>query len=177
MNNGVSSVPEYQHLAEDELLNIAEDRQHLTDEARLALDAELNRRKLSSSDVDSYRLQQETANKVDELKRAAPRFIFRYGFGQKFLGKSDRQRDPSGLFEKYDSTLWFVVLWFPIFPMGTYTVRRSLTKWLGIVFASDEVALERLPRNWEQILLTWIKAVALLFALRLSFLMLLRGVH
>ena len=177
MNNGVSGVPEYQRLTEDELLNIAEDRQHLTDEARSELDAELNRRKLASSNVDSYRLQQETANKVDELKRAAPRFIFWYGFGQKFLGKSDRQRDPSGLFEKYDSTLWFVVLWFPILPMGTYTVRRSLTKWLGIVFASDEVALERLARNWEQILLTWIKAVALLFALRLAFLMLLRGVH
>jgi hypothetical protein len=177
MKNRVSSVPEYQHLTEDELLSIAEDREHLTDEARMALDTELSRRKLSSANVDSHRLQEERANKTDELKRAAPKYFFRVGFGQKFLGKTNRQRDPSGLFEKYNSTLWFVVLWFPIFPMGTYTVRGSLTKWLGIVFASDEVALERLPRNWEQIFLTWIKAVVLLFTLRLAFLMLLRGVH
>jgi hypothetical protein len=161
----------YQHLTEDELLNIAEDREHLTDEARMALDAELVRRKLSSSNVGSYRLQQETANKADELERAARKFIFPYGFGQMFFGKSNRQRDPSGLFEKYDSTLWFVVLWFPIFPMGTYTVRRNLTKWLGMGFTSDEVAIERRSRNWEQILLTWIKALALLFALRLAFLL------
>jgi hypothetical protein len=170
-------VPEYQQLTEDELLNIAEDRQHLTEEARLALDAELNRRRLSSSNIDSYRLQQEGANKADELKRAAPKFIFRIGLGQKFLGKSNRQRDPSGLFEKYDSTLWFVVVWFPIFPMASYTVRRNLTKWLGIVFSSEEVALERHPRNWEQILLTWIKAVALLFVLRLAFLMTLHALR
>jgi hypothetical protein len=167
-------VPEYQQLTEDELLNIAEDRQHLTDEARLALDAELNRRRLSSSIIDSYRLQRETANKADELKRAAPKFIFHSGLGQKFLGKSSLQRDPSGLFEKYDSTLWFVVLWFPIFPMATYTVRRNLTKWLGIVFRSQEAALERHPRNWQQILATWIKAAALLLAFRLAFLLMLR---
>jgi hypothetical protein len=169
-------VPEYQQLTEDKLLNIAEDRQNLTDEARLALDAELNRRRLSSSNIDSYRLQRETADQADELKRAAPKFIFHYGLGQKFR-KSNRQRDPSGSFEKYDSTLWFVILWFPIFPMGTYTVRRSLTKWLGIVFASDQVALERHPRNWEQILLTWVKAVAVLFALRLAFLIMLHALR
>ena len=165
-------MPEYQHLTEDELLNIAEDREHLTDEARMALDTELSRRKLSSANVDSHRLQEGRANRADELKRAAPKFIFRVGFGQKFLGKSNRQRDPSGRFEKYDSTLWFVVLWFPLFPMGTFTVRRSLTKCLGIAFASIEVAIERQPRNWEQILLTWTKAAAVLFALRLAFLML-----
>lgn len=166
-------MPEYQNLSEDELLNIAEDRQHLTDEARLALDVELSKRKLSSSNVDAYHSRQETEKQADELKRAVPKFIFRIGLGQKFLGKSNRQRDPSGGFEKFDSTLWFVVLWFPIFPIGTYTVNRPLTQWLGIRFGAEEVAIKKHPRNWEQILLTWIKAVAVLFALRLVFFMLL----
>src|SRR5579864_8886203 len=58
-------MPEYQHLTEDELLNIAEDREHLTDEARMALDTEFSRRKLSSANVDSHRLQKERANKAD----------------------------------------------------------------------------------------------------------------
>jgi hypothetical protein len=158
-------MPEYQHLTDDELLHLAEDREQLTDEACLALDAELNRRRLASSDIQSYRQQRETAEKADDLERAAPTYIFRAGLGKKFLGKTNRKRDPSGLFESYDSTLWFVALWFPVFPIATYTVRRDFEKWLGFVFASDPIAVERHSRNWEQILLTWIKAVLVLWAI------------
>jgi hypothetical protein len=49
---------------------------------------------------------------------------------------------------------------------------RDLDRWLGLTFASREIALERRPRNWEQILLTWVKATAVLLALRLIFLLL-----
>jgi len=94
--------------------------------------------------------------------------------GKKFLGKTKRHRDPSGLFEHYDTTLWFIVLWFPVFPIASYTVRRELERWLGMVVPSDAVAIERHPRNWEQILLTWVKAASLLLALRSTFLLLLR---
>jgi hypothetical protein len=79
----------------------------------------------------------------------------------------------SGVFEHYNTTLWFVILWVPIFPIATYTVRRELEPWWGGVSASDEIA-QRHPRNWEQILLTWVKASLTLFALRLTFLLLLR---
>ncbi|HKI26052.1 MAG TPA: hypothetical protein VKA07_06985 [Candidatus Sulfotelmatobacter sp.] len=158
-------MPEYQHLTDDELLQLAEEREHLTDDARLVLGGELSRRKLSSSDIDSHRLQREAEEKADDLKRATPTYIFHAGLGKKFLGKSNRRRDPSGLFEQYDATLWFVVLWFPVFPIATYTVRRDFERWLGIDWAGAQVALEGHPRNWEQILLTWIKAVLFLFAL------------
>lgn len=164
-------MAEYQHLTPDELLHLAEEREQLTDEARVALDAELSRRRLSLSDIDSYRLQREAAEKADKLKRAVRSYIPDVGLGKKFLGKANRHRDPSGLFERYDTTLWFVVLWLPVYPIATYTVRRDLERWLGMVVASDAVALERHPRNWEQILLTWVKASALLLALRLAFLM------
>jgi hypothetical protein len=40
--------------------------------------------------------------------------------------------------------------------------------------ASNEIAIERHPRNWEQILLTWGKAALVVLALRLTFLLLLR---
>jgi len=168
------SVAEYQHLTEDELLHLAEDREQLTDDARLALDAELSRRRLRPSDIEAYRIECEAADKAERLKRVARFYIHRVGLGKKFLGKTNRYRDPSGLFERYDTTLWFVILWVPIFPIATYTVRRDLERWWGGVSASDEIALERHPRNWEQILLTWVKASAVLLALRLTFLLLLR---
>ena len=167
-------VAEYQHLTEDELLHVAEDREQLTDDARLALDAELSRRRLAPSDIDAYRTEREAADKAEKLKRVVRFYIHRVGLGKKFLGETKRHRDPSGLFEHYDTTLWFVILWFPIFPIATYTVRRDLERWWGGVSASDEIALEYHPRNWEQILLTWVKAASVLLALRLIFLLLLR---
>ena len=81
------------------------------------------------------------------------------------MGKANLQRDLGGQFEQYDSTLWFVVLWFPVFPIGTFTVRRFLEPQVGIAWPGRKIAIERHPRNWEQILLTWIKATSLLFAL------------
>src|SRR5258708_4218410 len=165
---------EYERLAPDELPHLAEEREQLTDEARLALDGELNRRKLSSSDIDSYRVQREAGEKADRLKRAVRSFIPNGGLGKKFLGKTNRHRDASGLFEGYETTLWFVVLWLAIFPIATFTVKRELDRWLGFTVASREVAIERHPRNWEQILLTWAKTALVVLALRLTFLLLLR---
>jgi len=94
--------------------------------------------------------------------------------GKKFFGKTNRHGNPETLFEQYDTTLWFVVLWFPFFPIATYTVRTDLERWLGMLVDSDPVAIERHARNWEQILLTWVKAVLVVLALRLTFLLLLR---
>lgn len=167
-------MAEYQRFTIDELLHLAEEREQLTDEARLALDGELSRRKLSSSDLGSYRLECEAADKADKLRRAAPNYIHSVGLGKKFFGKTNRHRDAERLFEQYDTTLWFAVLWFPVFPIATYTVRCDLERWMGMLIVSDPVPIERHPRNWEQILLIWVKAAALLLALRLSFLLLLR---
>jgi hypothetical protein len=165
-------VAEYPHLTEDELLHLAEDRQQLTDDARLALDAELSRRRLAPSDIDAYHVEREAADKAEKLKRTVRSYISNVGLGKKFLGKANRHRDTEKLFEQYDATLWFVVLWFPVFPIATFTVRRDLERWLGFTVGSEAVAIERHPRNWEQILLTWVKAASVLLALRLTFLLL-----
>jgi hypothetical protein len=167
-------VPEYQHLTQDELLHLAEEREQLTDEARGALETELSQRRLCASDINAYRLQREAADTADKLKRAVRSYLPHVGLGKRFFGKANRQRDPGGLFEQYDATLWFAVLWFPVFPIATYTVHRDLERWLGMLVASDPVPIERHSRNWEQILLTWAKAAAVLVALRLAFLLQLR---
>src|SRR5437868_1711738 len=100
-------MAEYQHLTGDELLHLVEERDQLTQEARLALDGEPNRRKLSPSDIDSYRVQREAGEKTDRLKRGVRNYIPNVGLGKKFLGKTNRRRDAVGLFEEHETTLWF----------------------------------------------------------------------
>ena len=137
----------------------------------MALDAELSRRRLSTSDLDLFQQECAAEEEADKLRRAAPQLMAHGSFGKKLFGKAERRRDPSGFFvELYESTLWFVVLWFPVFPIATFTVRRDLERWLGMVVASGPIALERHPRNWEQILLTWVKASAVLLGLRFAYL-------
>jgi hypothetical protein len=112
----------YQHLMEDELLHVADESEQLTDEARLALESELRRRNLSTSEVNAYKRKAADDNEADQLRRARRQVIPNLGLGKKFLGKTNYRRDPSDLFELYESTLWFVVLWFPVYPIATYTV-------------------------------------------------------
>jgi len=167
----------YQNLSTDELLHLAEERDRLTDEARLALDAELSRRELSSSDIDSYRTARLAFETAEKLKRAPRPFIPDVGLGRKSYGRANRRRDPESNSEQYEATLWFAVLWFPVFPIATYTVQRNLERWWGGVSASDEIPIERHSRNWNQILLTWVEASALLLVARIAFLFWLHSSH
>jgi hypothetical protein len=167
-------MPRYQDLNTYELLHVAAERDQLTDEARMELDVELSRRNISAGDVNSYRLDFEMAEHEDKVRTAnrliRPNFASQRGFGFKFLGKMNYHCDPSGRFEEYDSTQWFTVFWLPVFPVATFKVRRDRSRWLGIPWKTDPQAIERYPRNWNQILLTWVKATGFLLALRLTFL-------
>ena len=169
-------MPEYQNLTDDELLHLAEERHELRDDARILLDSELSRRKLSAADIQSYRAEYLAAENDDKIRTAnravGTGWLSRPGIGIRFLGKRNWHRDESGGFEEYDSTRWFVLFWFPLYPIASFTVRRTLSRWLGFVFKSDPQAIRRLPRNWEQILLTWVTASAVLLALRILYLFL-----
>ncbi len=169
-------VPEYQNLTDDEVLQIATEREQLTDDARTVLDSELSRRKLSIKAVQSHKVAYERAQKLEQAKRdgSINRFsLDRSGIGIKFLGKWNLRRDPSGKFEEYDATRWFVVFWLPLFPIATCTVHRTLSQWIGLTFKSDPQVVARQARNWEQIMLTWVKTAAVLLSLRLAYLFLL----
>ena len=158
-------MPDYQRLTDDEILHLAEEREQLTENARLVLEGELHRRKISPSDIETYGIQRQALENTEKQKRAVHPYIRDVGLGKKFLGKANRHHDLSNNFEHYDTTLWFVVFWFPVFPIASYTVRRVLERWWGGVAASKEIPLERHPRNWEQILLTWIKAMLVLWVI------------
>lgn len=158
---------DYQGLTYDELLHLVEQKGQLTDEARVALEAELGRRRVSSSDVEGYKSETVAADKADDLQRARPQIVLHLGLGKVFFGKANRRPDRRGhgRFELCESTLWFVVLGFPVYPIATYTVRRLIEKSFGIKTTSFKATLERHPRNWEQILLTWVEAMAILLGI------------
>jgi hypothetical protein len=143
---------------------------------RIELDIALSLRNISAAEVTSYRLECELAEHEDKVRAAnrlsRPGFGSSRGFGFKFLGKMNYCCDPSGRFEEYDSTQWFTAFWLPIFPVATFKVRRDRSRWLGIPLKSAPQALERYPRNRNQIFVTWIKTTGLLLVLRLTYLLL-----
>ncbi len=169
-------MPEYQNLTNDEVLQIATEREQLTDEARMVLDSEPTRRKLSIRDIHSQKIAYERAENLERARRQHKildgRSFQRSGIGFGFLGMRNLRLDASGNSEEYEATRWFCILWIPIFPIATFTVRRSLSHWKRLTFRSDPQIIARHPRNWEQILLTWVTTAAILLALRLVYLFL-----
>lgn len=129
-------MPEYQNLTDDDVLQLAVERAELTDDARLALNSELSRRSLSIKDIQSHKIACERAQKLDQARtqhRILDRGSYdRSGIGFGFRGKRNLRRDPSGHSEEYDSTRWFNVFWIPVFPITTFTVRRTITRRMGI---------------------------------------------
>jgi len=101
-------MPEYQSLTDDEVLQIATEREQLTDDARSMLDSELALRKLSIKDVQSQKIAYERAEKLERArlghKILSQRTFSRRGFGINFFGKTNVRRDPAGHFEEYDAT-------------------------------------------------------------------------
>src|SRR5262245_13233912 len=88
---------EYAELTDDELLHLASDRASLTTEAATALDAELQRRKLTESD----RLKHEQFVQRQERRESRRRY-------RKFVGT---RNDYQGLFEVFCAVVTMAMIW------------------------------------------------------------------
>jgi hypothetical protein len=81
----------------------------------------------------------------------------------------NRSHDARFRIEEYDTTLWFFVFWFPIFPMGSHRIRRLFHRPWHLSTSDEFHVLEKFPkRDWEQILLTRMKAMLVLLVLRFA---------
>lgn len=167
-------MPEYQNLTDDEVLQLAVERDQLTDDARLVLDSELTRRRLSEEDIRSHEISYQRARKRDRARTRHKLFnqdtFLRPRFGLSFFGKRNLRRDLSGGFEDYETTRWFVLFWIPIFPVASFCVRRIRSRGLGMTCKGDPQVIDHRPKDWEQILLTWVKVASVLLGLRLLYL-------
>lgn len=82
-----------------------------------------------------------------------------YGIGRKRFGKADRIFNPETGRERFKTTVFIVLLWFPLIPTGTFLVERKRR------FLSSPITfVERLPLDWEQVLKVWIVVAAMLLA-------------
>ena len=158
-------MPEYQTLSRDEVLRLALEKSQLTDEARLSLDAELARRRLSEDDIVTFKAEETAATRAREKEVHEVSFSF---VEKKLRGRTNYTHDPRFRIEEFGTTLWVVLFWIPVIPLASYRIRRKFRRWWNISASDRYRVLERLPRNWEQILVSWIKTVAVLLLIRLT---------
>jgi hypothetical protein len=155
---------EYASRTTDDLLRLASEPQNLVDGASMALHSELSRRGLKAADIDTARYPQEKHAQQHERK-AAERLlhIHRQGIGTSRFCKWDRVHNVASGTEEFTTTLFFILAWVPLIPLGTYRVRRSK----GLV--PNQHVIEKLPLNWSQVLWVWMIALLTMLALALVF--------
>jgi hypothetical protein len=159
-------MPDYQHMTRDELLNLAQERDQLTDEACVALDSEISKRQIGATEIVGYARESLAQVKAAERRINRSRIVYETR-NKSFIGKRNRKLDPRRRVEEFDTTLWFVLL-IPVFPMGSYRIRRRLRRWWSPCRSMRLHILDTRPRDWEQILVTWVKTATILFALSLA---------
>jgi hypothetical protein len=156
-------MPNYEQLTLDELLNLAQDRNDLTDDARTALDLEIAKRKVTAEEMQSYARASIADARVKERRTERTRFFYETR-NKQFFGKKNRYVDPRHRIEEFDTTLWFVLL-IPLIPLASYRIRRLFSRWWMVCVPGKLHILETRPRDWQQIRLTWGKIAAFLVAI------------
>lgn len=118
----------YAAMPDDQLLLLATKPGELRDEARSALEVELQRRNLGARDIKPYEhvLDDLTPNKIlSGMKpvevRGKPAYIARsvLGIGTMLYGKRD-----FGAFQSYVTTKWIVLFYFPLLPLQSLRVKE-----------------------------------------------------
>jgi hypothetical protein len=144
---------EYRNKADKELLRLALTPEDLTPEANVALKSELARRRIDSKMyLDTARQEEKERKAENDRSLGTLGFIPHFGVGRMRFGKGNRFYDPETGLERFKTTVFVVLFWFPLIPRGTYLVERKRT-------LPDEVSgLERLPLDWEQVLKVWVVA-------------------
>ncbi len=106
-----------------------------------------------------------TIRPAEEFKSFGRVRLYR-GIGKKFYGRSNYSHDSQFQIEEFDTTFWFVLLFFPLIPLRSCRIRRRY-RFRGNIFASRTYqVIDRLPLKWGHVILTWIKAGVILLALR-----------
>jgi hypothetical protein len=159
---------DYGGKSDDELLRLALESDSLTSEARDALTSELKRRQLDSPvRLAKFSEEQAAAKHLDDITLGDLSLSYR-GNGRRAYGRSNRE--VLGTSEEYDATVFGVVLFFPIVPMGTYRFSRE---------QSDKQVrvLDTKPLDWRQVVRVWLTALAIVAAIPFALDLFLRATH
>lgn len=144
-----SSIEEhYRFLTDDELLALKHEG-GFTPEAERVLEREFARRNLHSDDVVSYAKATERKNLREEVVERGGGYR-RPGiqiFGKLYLNEADRRANIQV------RTKWFTIRGIPVVPLASYRFK--------VQSKNCQRVINRVPLNWGQVFLTWIKTVGL----------------
>ncbi len=149
---------QYQNKTDEELLRLALDPAQLIPEANALLNDELARRRINSTEQRNAFRHEEAQRKEEQAKDPGKLFVVR-SIGRKRFGRAGRTYNPETGMERFKTTVFIVLFWFPLIPTGTFMVERKRS------FLSNQMTvLERLPLDWEQVLKVWVVASGTLLA-------------
>jgi hypothetical protein len=150
---------EYRNKTDKELLRLALTPEELTPGANAALKSELAKRRIdSAAHLDAARRKEQERKAENDRSLGTLAFFPHFGVGRMRFGKGDRLYDSETGLERFKTTVFIVLLWFPLIPTGTYLVERKRV-------LPDEVSgLEKLPLDWEQVLKVWVVAAGSILA-------------
>jgi hypothetical protein len=152
---------EYQAKTDEELLRLALDAADLTPEANLVLSNELSRRGIKTEDrLVSFRAE-EQCRKEEASKHTGSLFIIHpFGIGHLRFGKADRVYDRTTGLERFKTTLFIVLFWFPLVPTGTFFIEKKRS-----LFSRKLTILRRLPLDWRQVRGVWGIAIGIVLSI------------
>jgi hypothetical protein len=154
----------YSKLSNDEILNLASDIDSLLQPARASLTAELERRRLSATDVAAYKkhlAEIKPGDWIGKEKYVARAFN---GFGTAIYGKRDFRLDGS-----FVTTKWVVFFWIPLFPIRSMRLKALGDTRMAFPMGSStqyQIYSEGKP-HWKQVLYVY-AVVLLLFVVTLG---------
>jgi hypothetical protein len=149
----------YETLSNSQLLNLKSEG-GFTEEAERVLADELGRRNLDAGDLKRYKAQGERIKLREETTEKG--YISR-GTGLLFFGR----RSLNGEDQKANiqvRTKWFALCWIPIVPIASYRFHCSEAHAWSSRNGMQRV-IDRVPLNWTQVLLTWLKMSIILVLL------------
>jgi hypothetical protein len=154
----IGTVPDYGAKTDDELLRLALEAGCLTPEAGLALSGELRKRQLDSpARLTEFSKEQSYYKHLDDIDiHLTSSLLHTRGIGKRAYGRFNVEI--RGTSEEYDTTVFAVVFFFPLVPMGTYRFSREQ----GL---KQFKVLDKKLLNWPQVALVWLKALLVVAAI------------
>jgi len=154
---------QYQSMTDEELLRLELASEELTPEATVALRGELAKRQINGTDRLSAFRKEETHRQTEQASDPGRLFSI-YSIGRSRFGKGRYDYNSETGMERFTTTVFIVVFYFPLIPTGTYLAERKRG-----FFSNPITFLERLPLDWEQVLKVWVVAAGSLLALIWAF--------
>jgi hypothetical protein len=140
---------------------LALDKGQLTSAAAAFLDSELAKRRINGTErLSAFRREEDDRKAELDKSLGSLFFLHLHGIGRKRFGKAEYFYSSETGMERFRTTVFVVLFWPPLIPIGTYLVERKRE------FLSNQMTvLERLPLDWEQVLKVWIVTAGSILAL------------